>query len=110
MTCVYMTEKMQICGALVELVTLVSQPYGDASLTFYLVLPDNKRITLHYKGDRSVVKLGKESLHNISQEDKEILISSVQHNLDLEGERAHVFKTIRQLYTLFAHEPDSVPF
>lgn len=110
MTCVYMTEKMQICGALVELVTFVSQPYGDASLTFYLVLPDNRRITLHYKGDRSVVKLGKDSLHNISQEDKEILISSVQHNLDLEGERAHVYKTINSLYTMFAHEPNSVPF
>lgn len=110
MSCVFTIEQEQICGAPVEISTIVSAPYGDASMTFYLVLPDHKRITLHFKHARSAVELGGNNLYRISEEDKAILISSAQHNLNLQGERGHVYQTIKDLYNMFACEPDSVPF
>lgn len=111
MTCVFETERTTIFGAPVEIDTFVSAPYGDASLAFYLVLSHKQRILLSLKSERNVVELGEnKNIHALSAEDKSILLSSAQHNLDLQGEQANVYETIKKISELFAIEPDGVPF
>lgn len=114
MSCVFKTDKVRIFGVPVEICTVVTAPYGDASISFSLLLPDNEKVSLHFKGERSVVDLGEHAkplgLSRLTAEDESILISSAQHNLDLEGECANVYKTIKKISELFAIEPDGVPF
>lgn len=102
MTVVSSNEKDTLFGCPVEIYTSITAPYGDGLLMISLLLPDNQCIILFSKSQRSVVELGKDkSLYNLTTEDKQILIGSAQHNLNLEGAKREAYNKIRNIGDLF---------
>ena len=102
MSVVSMFEDDVLCGCAVSIYTHVTAPYGDGMLNISLVLPDKTTMLLSSTAARSVVELGKDlNLYKLTQEDKQILISSAQHNLKIDEVKREAFNKIRSLEQLF---------
>ena len=102
MTVVSSIEKDTLCGCPVQIYTSVTAPYGDGLLMISLEVPDGSTILLSSKSERSVVELGKDkNLYQLPDEDKQILISSAQHNLKLEEMKREAYNKIRRIADLF---------
>ena len=94
-------EKDTIYGCPVSIYTSVSSPYGDGTLIVSLQLPDDTSMLLLSKSERSVVDVKGVNLNELNKEDRSILISSAQHNLQLDEVRREVFKKLQTISKLF---------
>jgi len=95
-------EKDTLFGCPVQIYTSVNAPYGDGLLMISLEVPDGSTILLSSKSERSVVELGKDrNLYQLPDEDRQILISSAQHNMKLEEMKREAYNKIRSIADLF---------
>lgn len=102
MTYISSLEKDTLFGCPVQIYTSIAAPYGDGLLMISLEVPDGSVLPLYSQSHRSAVELGKDkNLYGLSEEDKQILISSAQHNMKLEEAKRETFNKIRSISELF---------
>jgi len=105
-------EFLTIYGVRVRVTTMLTSPYGDATMSFAVLLGDypksGEALSIHFVSGRGVAEspeIKEYKIRSLSNEDLQILLSSVQHNLNLEKEIQNVYNKLKQLDAEFQPRP-----